>query len=285
MIKRFYLITVSLFLIFGGLRTRAQYELGIPSFAKAEDAKIAYWVIGEGEPLLLVHGFLGRATSWVKHIPTLSKNHQLILVELRDHGYSTNLKDTYNNFEAAADMVAVLDAIGIKSVDAAGFSAGALALLNMAVEHPERLKSIAVIGGMTHFSDKANKIFNNFHLDNIDRNTFINFSNQHEGDTLKMKRLLGYLQDFSEDKKPIFTTSQLKSINTPTLIISGDRDALISVEQAMDMYRSIPNSYLMIFPNTGHSYGPYSELGKNYLMSTILDFISKRWKCPAYCDN
>ena len=279
------IIIFSVSLLLGLSKAHGQTHLGEPSYAHADGAKIAYWIVGEGDPILLVHGFLGRATSWTKYVDELSKKHQLILVDLRDHGYSTNEKDAYTNIDAASDMVAVMDAIGVDSVDAVGFSAGAMAVLNMAVSFPERLKSIAVIGGFTQISDNSIKLFKSFHPDSVSASMLSGIASNHERGEAQARALLSYLQDFSESTNKQFSKDQLRSINTPTLIITGDRDLAIPFNQSIDLYQLIPNSYLMVFPYTGHSISPAEAKGREYLMATLLGFFSESWKCPAFCDD
>jgi pimeloyl-ACP methyl ester carboxylesterase len=58
------------------------------------------------------------------------------------------------------------------------------------------------------------------------------------------------------------------------LIVHGDRDVFFPVEIPVSMYSSIPNSYLWIIPNMGHSLLPASE----YLIQTVSDFLTGKWE-------
>ena len=284
--KRLSLILfVTIALTFSNSFAQSSLELGKPMFAQSDQAKIAYWTLGEGEPILLVHGFLGRARNWSTYLEPLLEKHQVILVELRGHGFSTNEKAYYSNKDAGGDLLAVLNEIGASSVDAVGFSAGSAALLNLALLQPTKLKSLAIIGGYAENGENARNVFRSFHPDSIDQTMMKNITADHEQGEQQTRALLGYLQDFAEDKESIFTQEQLVSISTPTLVISGDRDVVIPLEQALQLNSAIPNSYLMIFPNTGHSKGPADFIGQEYLISTLLGFFSESWKCPAFCDN
>lgn len=283
--KNIYFILLTVSFLFGPNNSWAQIKLGEPSYAKAEQANIAYWEIGEGDPILLVHGFLGRATSWSNYIDEMSKKNKLILVDLRDHGFSTNEKNVYTNIDAASDMIAVLDEIGIDSVDAVGFSAGAIAVLNMAVSFPQRLKSMALIGGFIQTSDNSVKLFQSFHPDSVNQSMIDGIASNHERGEPQARKLLNHLQDFSKEIDRQFTHEQFASIKTPTLIITGDRDLAIPFDQSLELYRSIPNTYFMVFPNTGHSMSPADRNGHDYLISTLLGFFSNTWKCPAFCEE
>ena len=67
--------------------------------------------------------------------------------------------------------------------------------------------------------------------------------------------------------EPNFTTEQLASIRAPTLVISGDQDA-ITLEHTIALFRAIPNSQLAVLPNTGHGGPPPQETIKTFLMET-----------------
>lgn len=276
------LLTVLLFEV---VPTQAQDSWGEPKYAQADSARIAYWVVGKGEPLLLVHGFLGRASNWENYTAALSKNHQLILVDLRGHGYSTNEKSKYIFKDSASDLLAVLDDVGVVSTHAAGFSAGSSALLRMAISYPDRLKSIVIMGLPTQFTDKTVSLFKSFHPDSVSQTFLEQVSANHERGEAQTRKLLNNLQQLAKNTNEQYTNIQLAAMTTPTLIVSGDRDLAVPVEQSLMLYRTIPNAYLMVMPNTGHSMAPADDQGAAYLTSAMLGFFSNKWTCPAFCDD
>ena len=75
-----------------------------------------------------------------------------------------------------------------------------------------------------------------------------------------------------------FTKPYLASINASTLIVQGDRDEFFPVPVAMEMYDAIPNSYLWVVPNTGHSAGLGEVKSRKLFTERVIDFFSGNWK-------
>ena len=94
---------------------------------------------GEGETLLLVHGWGGHARTWDPIADALQPGHRVIAADLRGHGKSPVPLDGYRPADMAGDLVALLDRLGTGPVVAVGHSMGAQIVTAMAVEHPTRL--------------------------------------------------------------------------------------------------------------------------------------------------
>ena len=86
--------------------------------------------IGSGEPLLLLHGFTGSGDDWQHVFAEPLAGYRLIAPDLRGHGRSTNPSGQFTFADAARDIFALLDQLGIGRVSAIGMSAGANTLLN-----------------------------------------------------------------------------------------------------------------------------------------------------------
>ena len=114
---------------------------------------IAYSLEGEGDPILLIHGFASnsavnwRSTGW---IDTLTKaGCGAIAMDVRGHGASAKLTDPgqYHLATLAADAAALVDHLGLGRVDVMGYSMGARIGVMLALDHPDKVRSL-VIGGM-----------------------------------------------------------------------------------------------------------------------------------------
>jgi len=119
----------------------------------SDGVTIAYDVAGEGEPILLIHGFAssGRvnwvATGWVKFLTELGR--RVISIDNRGHGESEKL---YEPAEYAVQVMAedsrrLLDHLGIPRADVMGYSMGARLTALLAIAHPDRVRR-AVLGGL-----------------------------------------------------------------------------------------------------------------------------------------
>ena len=83
------------------------------SYADVNGVKIYYEIHGEGEPLVLLHGFTMSHDMWEGWIEDLSKDYRLILPDLRGHGNSTNPSNEFTHKESAKDIYALLDILNI----------------------------------------------------------------------------------------------------------------------------------------------------------------------------
>ena len=115
--------------------------------------EIAYLDEGEGEPIVLVHGFASTASiNWVSPgwVTTLTKaRRRVIALDNRGHGASSKLYDpaAYHSATMAEDVRALLDHLGITRADVMGYSMGARIAAYLALAHPERVRSI-ILGGL-----------------------------------------------------------------------------------------------------------------------------------------
>jgi len=121
--------------------------------------EIAYLDEGEGEPIVLIHGFASTAAvNWVfpGWVTTLTKaRRRTIAPDNRGHGASSKLYDpaAYHSATMAEDVRALLDHLGLAHADVMGYSMGARIAAYLALAHPERVRSI-VLGGLgSHLVD------------------------------------------------------------------------------------------------------------------------------------
>ncbi|WP_433509188.1 alpha/beta fold hydrolase [Nonomuraea sp. CA-143628] len=100
---------------------------------------------GEGETLLLVHGWGGHARTWAPIADALQPGHRVITADLRGHGGSPAPMDGYRPIDLAGDLVALLDRLDAGPVVAVGHSMGAQVVTTMAVERPEHVSALVVV--------------------------------------------------------------------------------------------------------------------------------------------
>lgn len=111
--------------------------------------RIRYVEQGQGEPLVLLHGYCANADLWVAFgtLGALAEDFRVVAVDLRGHGGSAKPHDA-DAYGAlmAEDVVAVLDALHIERAHVAGYSLGGMVALRLSTAHPERVAS-TVLGG------------------------------------------------------------------------------------------------------------------------------------------
>lgn len=247
-------------------------------FVETNGVKIYYETYGEGKPLLLIHGFSLSHKAWESWVEDLSKHHLLIIPDLRGHGNSTNPSKIFTHKMAALDMYGLMDSLNIDKFDALGQSSGAMTLTHMATMDSTRIASLILVAATSFFPTQARAI--------IASKTYEQWKNHgeyyHPGGEKQIKMLVAQFNAFANSYDDMnFTSAYLSTIKCPTLIIHGDRDKYFPVNIPVTTYQSIPNSFLWIVPNGGHS--PAGIYNRNSIWSDVLykaieEFFTGKWE-------
>src|SRR4051794_28790517 len=115
-------------------------------FADIKGVRMRYFVAGEGDPLVLVHGLGGAASNWTELVPLLLPRHRLLVPDLPGHGGSTALP-AVSGLEPFADRVAlVAEREGMLPAPVVGHSLGGMVVLRLALRRPEDVSAIVLAG-------------------------------------------------------------------------------------------------------------------------------------------
>ncbi len=236
---------------------------------KVNGINMYYEVYGEGEPLLLLHGWTQSSEFWSEYITTYLQHFEVYAIDLRGHGKSSQITSEFTIKKSAKDILELLDYLKIKKVKAIGLSYGGLTLLELASLKPEKLESIILIGTSHSYNGGKNNEGNNaFSYENLPTSFIEELKKIHHSGEAQIRALfdpnLNYQINLSDEI--------LKAFNFRTLIVQGDRDEILGVDPAFALYKNIPNSALWIVPNTGH----IAIIGPNQksFLSTSLQFLS-----------
>lgn len=109
--------------------------------------RVHYVEGGEGEAVLLLHGIFAEKDHWVEFARGLTPAYRVIAPDLPGHGASTRLEDEPYTYEAQVRRLhALVEQLGIESFHVAGSSMGGTIAALYALEHPDRVRSVAFIG-------------------------------------------------------------------------------------------------------------------------------------------
>ncbi len=207
-------------------------------FLDADGVKIAYFVQGEGEPVILLHGWLASAgLNWT--LPGISgklaEDFQVVALDVRGHGQSDKPKteDAYGP-ELVEDVVRLMDHLKIEKAHIVGYSMGGIIAANFIVKHPERVLS-GTLGGMGWLKqvDAAQWGFAQIGQSHPDAHS-----------VLICGRSLSKLA---------LTEDELKSIQLPMTVLIGDNDNLIKRLYVTDKLAKIrPDWPLVEIKNANH---------------------------------
>jgi pimeloyl-ACP methyl ester carboxylesterase len=220
----------------------------VGKYAELRGIKMYYEVYGKGEPLLIIHGNTGSIKNFVYQIPYFAKNYQVILADSRAQGKTIDHADSLSYEMISDDLNALLDHLKIKNANVIGWSDGGIEGLLLAMNHPDKVKKLAITGAnlrpdSTAVDPCVYKMIMDVNIKGADslkrtKNPTPEMKNQ-----LKLMHLLSY--------EPHIKLEALKKITCPTLVIGGDHDVIVT-KHTVAIAEAITNSYLWILPNSGH---------------------------------
>jgi pimeloyl-ACP methyl ester carboxylesterase len=227
-------------------------------YADVNGLHLYYEVHGAGSPLVLLHGgMLTIELSFASLMPTLVARHLVIGVELQGHGRTADIDRTITPAVLAADVVALLDHLGIDRAHVLGHSLGAAATLELAVSHPSRVRSVVPISATVRpdgmhedLSDPAKHATSTRMPTQQD---FVDFRDAYLRLSPHPEHFEDFLKSLSQSASDLqgWSDAQLAGITAPTLIVQGDHD-FVTVEHAALMQHLIPGAHLAVLPDTTH---------------------------------
>ena len=239
------------------------------------DAELHYDVHGDGQPLLWLHGGLGRGADWHDIFGSPPADYRLIAPDLRGHGRSTGAGPVYSFEQSARDAFTLLDHLQIERVKIIGMSGGGISALHMATLAPARVTAMVVISAPPAFPEQARavqRVFSEEMLGEAER-TLMRARHPRPG---QLAALITQIHAMPDAGDPNFTRESLATIAADTLIVFGDRDPLYPVSIAVELREAIPQSWLWVVPNGGH--GPIFGAAAPRFVETALAFLAGGYK-------
>jgi pimeloyl-ACP methyl ester carboxylesterase len=239
-------------------------------FISVNGLDLHYDMKGEGDPLLLLHGWTQSTLFWEPYVDFFSEAYHVYSIDLRGHGRSGTLTEDFSIQLASRDIEQLIKELGLKNVHAIGLSYGGLILLEIAVREKKLIDKMVLIGVSNRFDGKENqKGKPSVTYDSIDDSFKHYMELNHPFGTEQINALfnpdLDYIINISEN--------QLKDIKTELLIINGDSDEIVGIDGAVKIFRNTPFSNLWIIPNSGHI--PIKEENRDEFQNRISQFFNE----------
>jgi pimeloyl-ACP methyl ester carboxylesterase len=249
----------------------------MPSFHNGA-VEIAYLDEGEGDPIVLVHGFASsKNVNWVypTWVSDLRKDgRRVIALDNRGHGESSKLYDPaqYSIPVMADDAVALMDHLGIARADLMGYSLGARIAAWLGLKQPARLRS-AILGGigiaMIEGGGPGENVAKALEAPSLEDvtdpvgRTFRVFADQTRSDRLALAACL-------RGSRGLMTREEAAAISVPVLIAVGSADEVAGSAEALG--KIIPGSEVLDIPNRDHM----RAVGDKVYKAGVADFLSRR---------
>ncbi|MBN8965293.1 MAG: alpha/beta hydrolase [Rhizobiales bacterium] len=248
----------------------------MPSFRNGS-VEIAFLDEGEGEPILLVHGFASsKEFNWVNPgwFTTLKgAGRRVIALDNRGHGQSTKLYDPadYHTEHMVDDARALLDHLGVPRADVMGYSMGARIAAFLASLHPDRARSI-ILGGLgLHLVDgvglpesiaEALEAPSLADVADPQGRTFRAFADQTRSDRRALAACI-------RGSRQVMAREKAASIKTPTLVAVGTKDPIAG--SAEELAAIIPNARVLPIPGRDHMLA----VGDKVYKAGVLQFLQE----------
>jgi pimeloyl-ACP methyl ester carboxylesterase len=117
---------------------------GEGQYAEVNGINLYYETIGDGRPLILLHGGLGSGEMFGSVRPALAENHQVIAVDLQGHGRTADIDRPIDIGLMADDIAALIDHLGLDKPDVVGYSLGGGVALQVAVKYPDKVRRLVI---------------------------------------------------------------------------------------------------------------------------------------------
>jgi pimeloyl-ACP methyl ester carboxylesterase len=241
-------------------------------YADINGLKLYYEIHGAGRPLVLIHG--GGSTiesNWSRVLPAFAKSHKVVAVELQAHGHTKDIDRALSFEQDADDVAAVLVQLGIAKADFMGFSNGGTTCLQIGIRHPEVVNKLVVASATYKLNGMPPGFFDGFPKATLRdmpmplQEAYLKANPDPKGLQRMFERDVARMMAFKD-----IPDDKIKSIQSPVLIINGDRDVTTN-EHALEMSRTLPHARLVIVPSGHGDYiGESCSVDKK---STIPDMI------------
>jgi pimeloyl-ACP methyl ester carboxylesterase len=254
-----------------------------------------YEIRGKGEPLLLLHGGLGSSDMFAPVLPTLTKQRQVVLVDLQGHG-RTELGTRKFDLEAMGDDInALVQKLGYKQIDVFGYSFGGGVGFRLAVQHPDTVRRLVLVSAGFASNGFYPEILAQQGQVNADALQYMKDTPMYKGYVAvapkpeDFPRLLNAIGDFM--KQGYDYTADVAKLKMPVMLVFGDSD-MYRPEHVIKFYQllggglkdagwmreNLSQNRLAILPNRTH----YDIFLAPELVSTTLPFLNGNTQVSAW---
>jgi len=232
---------------------------------------------GKGDPVLWLQGLNAPAAAWAAQLAHFAQTHRSIAPDARGVGQSDAPEGPYTTRQLARDAALVLDAAGVERAHVVGLSLGGAAAQELAISHPRRVRSLALLSSFAAQSPRSRALLEAWRIlypvavsdERLRRAWELQayswlFTDRYWRGAANVRAALRFAAS-----QPLQTTrgffgqvdaalshdsrAALPGLQVPTLVIHGALDQLSPKENGEELARLIPGAELLLLPDVGHA--------------------------------
>jgi pimeloyl-ACP methyl ester carboxylesterase len=261
--------------------------------AEVNGVGLHYEIHGRGTPLCLVEGLGYASWMWRDQVETFAASHRLLVYDNRDVGQSDRVAQPYTTRDLADDLAGLLTVLGIERTHLLGVSLGGYVAQEFALAYPERLWGLVLVstavGGAEMVPIPAET-----------QRLMVPDPELPPEQRLRRAMAVAFAPDYVEAQPKVFDDfirdrlaspqeavawgrqaaagatfaagDRLAAIKAPTLILHGDRDRVVPVENARLLAARLPRAEVVLLPGGGHL--AFIEQAENFNRA-VLAFLAR----------
>lgn len=229
---------------------------------RANNVELYYELHGNGQPIVFSHGWLNDCSMWARQVQEFARTHAVVVYDHRGHGRSDKPRDSYSVGRLSEDLYALIGELDLSDVVLVGFSLGGMTALTLALDHPEKVSKLVLVGAAARMHFLARVLGAATHI--LPYRTVVWMASRfalHEPSPQMVKELesramrvpkyaaYGCLAALWRDYD---VSSRVPQLQVPTWIIVGETDKL-HVRTGQWLNGAIKRSELRIIPQAGHN--------------------------------
>lgn len=220
-----------------------------------------------GLPVILLHGYSDSSFSYSRVMPLMDEKYRVFALDQRGHGESDRPASGYKFADFASDVVAFMNAKDLKKAVIVGHSMGSFIAQHLAVNVPERVEKIVLIGSAATIRNDV--VFDlQKEVKNLEDPVSVEFIREFQTGTAYnklpdefMDRVIAESQKLPAQvwRKTMAgmlaadSRSELGKIKAPTLILWGEKENIFGRPEQEELIAAIPHAIFKVYANTGHN--------------------------------
>jgi pimeloyl-ACP methyl ester carboxylesterase len=240
-------------------------------------AKLWYDILGEGEPLLLHHGYTASRVNWLPVAESLKEKYQVILMECRGTGESEDTEAGYTLEQYAKDIIGMMDYLKIDKFTYAGHSMGGGIGFLLGLNYAERLNKLILMAPIPSagIAGEPNRELIAARLKAREENNRALFKSEMEATRFRpdvqtdewfesrvdhlMRISEGHIVGGMETMHDLNVEAKLATLQVPTLMLAGAVDGLLQAN--LNDFMRLPDASLHVFSRAGHDIAIHEPAG------------------------